>query len=42
MKFVEKLGFAEEARITDAAPDGDIILYTLKKADCRYVGERYG
>jgi len=42
MKFVKNLGFTEEARITDAAPDGDIILYTLKKADCRYLGERYG
>ena len=42
MKFVEKLGFTEEARIADAAPDGDIIVYTLKKADCRYLGERYG
>ena len=42
VRFVQKLGFTEEARITDAAPDGDIILYTLKKADCRYLGERYG
>ena len=42
ISFVKKVGFIEEARITDAAPDGDIILYTLKKADCRYLGERYG
>ncbi len=40
--FVKKVGFLEEARITDAAPDGDIILYTLKKADCKYLGEQYG
>jgi hypothetical protein len=40
--FVKKVGFIEEARITDAAPDGDIILYTLKKADCKYLGESYG
>lgn len=40
--FVKKVGFIEEARITDAAPDGDIVLYTLKKADCKYLGEQYG
>ena len=41
-KFVQKLGFTEEARICDAALDGDVILYTLKKNDCRYLGEQYG
>ena len=41
-KFVKKLGFTEEARLCDAAPDGDIILYTLKKDDCRFLGEQYG
>ena len=40
--FVKKVGFIEEARITDAAPDGDIVLYTLKKADCKYLGESNG
>ncbi len=41
-KFVRKLGFIEEARLCEAAPDGDIILYTLKKDDCRFLGEKYG
>ena len=41
-KFAKKLGFTEEARLCDAAPDGDIILYTLKKDDCRFLGEQYG
>ena len=42
MKLVENMGFTEEGRIKDAAPDGDMILYTLKKTDCRFLGERYG
>lgn len=41
-KFVKNLGFCEEARITDAAPDGDVILYTMKKQNCKFLGERYG
>jgi hypothetical protein len=36
------MGFSEEARIKDCHPDGDIILYTLKREDCRFLGERYG
>lgn len=40
--FVMHLGFTEEARIRDAAPGGDIILYTLKKSDCRFLGDAFG
>ena len=40
-RFVKHLGFAEECRIHEAAPGGDIILYTLKKADCRFLGDKY-
>jgi RimJ/RimL family protein N-acetyltransferase len=40
--MIEKMGFAEEGRIKDATPDGDIVLYTMKKADCRFLGNRYG
>lgn len=42
IKFVLHLGFVEEARIRDAAPDGDVILYTMKNAACRFLGEKYG
>jgi hypothetical protein len=42
ISFVEHLGFREEARIRDADPSGDIIIYTLAKPDCRFLGERYG
>jgi RimJ/RimL family protein N-acetyltransferase len=41
-KFAKHLGFTEEARLKDAAADGDVILYTLKKGDCKYLGEQYG
>ena len=41
-KIVTNMGFTEEARIKDCHPDGDIILYTLKREDCRFLGERYG
>lgn len=42
IKFVLHLGFVEEARIRDAAPGGDVILYTMKNAACRFLGEKYG
>lgn len=41
-RFVQHLGFTEEARIRDADPRGDIIFYTLKKSECRFLGARYG
>jgi RimJ/RimL family protein N-acetyltransferase len=42
MRLVKNMGFVEEGRIADASPEGDVILYTLKKADCRFLGDRYG
>jgi len=41
VNLVEKMGFTEEARIKDGMADGDMILYTLAKSDCKYLGERY-
>lgn len=35
-RFDEHLGFKEVARIPDAAPGGDLIVYAMKKQDCRY------
>jgi RimJ/RimL family protein N-acetyltransferase len=37
IKLVENMGFTEEARIRDAAPDGDIIMYTLTRNECRFL-----
>ena len=40
-RFVRKLGFSEEARIADAHPDGALVMYTMGRAACRFIGERY-
>ena len=42
LKLVKNMGFTEEARIKDAHPLGDIVLLTMLKKDCRFLGERYG
>lgn len=42
VKLVSNMGFREEARIRDAAPRGDLILFTLQREDCRLLGESYG
>lgn len=36
-RFDEHLGFRLEARIADAAPQGDLLLYTMTAAECRYL-----
>jgi RimJ/RimL family protein N-acetyltransferase len=40
--LVENMGFKEEARIKDGMANGDLILYTLAKENCKYLKERYG
>lgn len=40
--FVSKMGFIPEARITDAHPQGDLYIYTMKRDRCRFLGEKYG
>jgi hypothetical protein len=42
VKLVTKMGFLPEATLKDCHPDGDIVLYTLKKSDCRFLEGRYG
>ena len=41
IKFVKKLGFQEEARLHDAHPDGLLLLFTLERQKCKFIGERY-
>jgi hypothetical protein len=41
LDIVQHMGFTEEARIKDAHPNGDLIILTLKKSDCRYLEPRY-
>lgn len=40
-KLARNMGFELEARIKDAAPTGDILIHTLSKADCRFLGTKY-
>jgi RimJ/RimL family protein N-acetyltransferase len=42
VRLVKKMGFSEEARIKDAAPTGDIVIFTLARESCRFLGDRYG
>lgn len=37
-RFDEHLGFKLEARLKDAAADGDMLLYVMFRKDCRYLG----
>ena len=37
--FIENLGFRPEAVIADGARHGDLIMYTLTRQECRYLGE---
>lgn len=39
--LAENMGFQEEARIRDAQPTGDILLFTLPKTQCRFLGEKF-
>jgi RimJ/RimL family protein N-acetyltransferase len=36
-RFDEHLGFRLETRLKDAHPDGDILIYCMTKADCRFL-----
>ena len=42
IRFVEKMGFQEEARINNAMPDGDMVIFTMPKEQCKYLENRYG
>ena len=41
IRLVKKMGFEREATLKDSHPDGDLYLYTMKRQDCRFTGERY-
>jgi len=41
VRLVQHMGFHEAARIQDAHPDGDILLYTLRDSECRFLEPRY-
>jgi RimJ/RimL family protein N-acetyltransferase len=42
-RFDEHIGFKEEARLSGAAADGgDVIIYVMRRADCRFLGAGHG
>lgn len=42
IRLLRRLGFVEEACLRDAAPGGDLIICTMRREDCRFLGERHG
>ena len=42
IKNAARIGFTEEARIKDAAPNGDIIMFTITADQCRFLGVKNG
>lgn len=41
IRLVTHMGFKEEAKIKDAHPLGDIVIFTMTKEDCKFLGEKY-
>ena len=40
-RFVEHLGFTHETTLEGAHPTGDLLIYRMWKADCRFLREPY-
>ena len=40
--LLRNMGFTVAANIEDAHQDGDLLLFTLKRSACRFLGEKYG
>lgn len=41
LRFDYKLGFIKEATIEDAVPDGDLILLTMTRDQCRWLSQEH-
>lgn len=41
IKFNKGLGFKEQCRIKDGADDGDLIIFAMYKAECRWLDMKY-
>lgn len=41
-RFDENLGFRQECVIEDADPDGGLIIYSLKREDCKFLEKKNG
>lgn len=42
IRLLRRLGFVEEACLRDAAPGGDLIIYTMRRETCRFLGDHHG
>lgn len=40
--LVTRMGFTIEARLSQATPEGDLLLFAMFKDECRFLGGRYG
>lgn len=38
LRFTKHIGFTEVCRIEDGCPDGDLVLFKMPRADCRWLG----
>lgn len=41
IRLASHMGFVHEATLKDAQPVGHILLFTLTKSDCRFLGEKF-
>lgn len=41
IRLVKNMGFIEEARIADAHDNGDFLIFTMTRPQCRFLGRRY-
>lgn len=39
IRFDEHIGFRLEAVVKDAAPHGDLLIYTMRREECRHLGD---
>jgi len=37
-RFIENIGFSLEATLQDASPKGDLLIYSLARSDCKWLG----
>lgn len=36
-RFIEHIGFSLEATLQDASPKGDLLIYSMKRVDCKWL-----
>ena len=41
INLCKKMGFRKEAQLLDAHPDGSLLIYTMTKEQCRFIGDKY-